>query len=216
MEDLRFIRSFVYLIGGRSQKTGGDTGMMRLWAMLFRWRAEARIATTAFTFIMPREWNESVAEMAGLLRRHGLPAGDRRVIIAGYSWGAGFGAPRLARELGRANTDVDLLILIDPIYRSRLPLAFRLLAFTTWFGISIPANVRRVIIYRQRRDALKGTGVRLKDERRTRILSDSDLTAAGVTHATIQYHIPMLRECFDHIRGLLAPAMGHRPSPSHS
>jgi len=215
MTDYRFIRNFVYLIGGRAQKTGADTGIMRLWAMLFRWRAEARSRGDAFTFIMPREWNDSVREMAALLQRHSVPARDRRVIIAGYSWGAGFGAPRLAREVKRAGAIVDLLILIDPIYRSKLPLAFRLLAFTTWFGIRIPANVKEVLIYRQRRDALKGTRVRLDDRHRTRILADTDLTPAGVTHHSIQYHVPMLRECFDRIRGLFAGATSHRPGTPH-
>ena len=213
MDNLRFIRNFIYLIGGRSQKTGADTGMMRLWAMLFRWRALA--PRHAFTFIMPREWNDSVREMAGLLERHAVEPGARRVVIAGYSWGAGYGGPRLARELMRRGIAVDLLILVDPIYRSKLPLAFRLLAFTTWFGIRVPANVRAVVAWRQRRDALKGTGLRLDDKARTRILADVTLTDSSLDHQSIQYHPALLRECFERIRRLVEAGRASTAHFSH-
>lgn len=148
-----------------------------------------------------------------MVRRHAVDGPGKRVIIAGYSWGAGHGAPRLAKALRRAGVEVDLMILIDPIYRSRLPLVFRLLAFTTWLGVKVPANVRRVMVWRQRCDRLRGTRIRLENRRRTRVLADLDLTAAGVNHTSIQYHAPLLRRCFDEIRTMMEQATRVRSLP---
>lgn len=210
MQNVRFIHSFIYVIGGRTQKTGEDTGMMRLWARLFRWRADHPVHGSMF--LMPREWNDDTKQLAALLERYATVEGRPRIVIAAYSWGAGYGAIRLAKSLARRGRMVDLLLLIDPVYRSRLPLMFRLLAFTTWFGIRVPANVRRVLTWRQHNAGPRGTNVRSADSARTCIIAQRDVTGLGLTHVTIQYHEPILEECarraIDAIKAMDDPDQG--------
>ena len=193
--DLRFINNFIYVIGGFTQKTGSDTGMMRLWARLFKWRAfDSR---HALTFILPREWDDSTKEMAAMMDRHAAMNQRTRIIIAGYSWGAGHGAIQLAKAFKTVGRDIDLLLLIDPVYRSKLPLVFRLLAFTRWFGITIPDNVRHVMAWRQDNDGPRGTKIKLANASRTTILAELDLSSRGLTHHTIQYDHDVLTTCFN-------------------
>lgn len=193
MKDSCFIRNFIYVIGGFTQKTGSDTGLMRLWARLFKWRAKNY--DHAFTFLMPREWDDATKEMAELVKRHAIRDANPGIIIVGYSWGAGYGSIQLAKSLAKKKRTVDLMLLIDPVYRSKLPLIFRLLAYTTWFGIKIPPNVLKVAVWRQNNNGPRGTKIKLEDKSKTIILFEEDVSDLGLTHSTIQYHEPVLQKC---------------------
>ena len=137
----RFISNFIFLLGGFIQHAGQDTGMMRLWQRLFRWRDDQ---CGSATMIMPREWDDDVESMAAMVDRHATRVRPPRIVIVGYSYGGGWTAPRLARTLHRTGRDVDLTILIDPVWRSRF-LAGKWLSFTGSIPVTIPGNVRHVI-----------------------------------------------------------------------
>lgn len=193
----RFIRDFIFIFGGFTQTAGSDSGMMRLWARLFRWRATS--LAHAATLILPRRWKDDPEEMTHLLERHVHHTLPPRIVIAGYSWGAGYGAIRLAKRLRKAGHDVDLMILVDPVYRSRLPAGFRLLAFTTWFGIRVPDNVKNIIVWRQSNHGPRGTHIIAEDANATTFIGEHDLSSLGLTHATIQYHTEMLDDSMTRI-----------------
>ena len=58
MDEIRFIRNFVYVIGGFTQDAADDSGVMRLWARLFRWRAACIERGLTLTTCHPR-WGRS-------------------------------------------------------------------------------------------------------------------------------------------------------------
>ena len=130
-----------------------------------------------------------------MVERHAVKDKNPGIVIVGYSWGAGYGSIKLAQSLAKKKRIVDLLILIDPVYRSRLPLVFRMLAYTTWFGIVIPSNVRKVAVWRQNNHGPRGTKIKLEDKSKTTILFEKDVSDLGLTHSTIQYHEPVLQKC---------------------
>lgn len=195
----RFIRTFIYLLGGFTQHVGHDTGMMRLWVELFRWR-DRRIDSCMM--LMPREWNDSIESMAAMLDRHAVEdRGQRRVILCGYSYGGGWTAPGLARELKNREQDVDLMILIDPVWRARL-LPAKALSFTGRMRVSIPSNVRRVLAWRQTNGgpfSPKGSALKIADPKRTEVLGEIDLSTRTLTHSTIQYDPGVLLESLTRI-----------------
>jgi hypothetical protein len=71
------------------------------------------------------------------------------VTIAAYSYGAGWGAMRFARELGKRGIFVDSMVLSDPVYRHPL-LAMRWLTLFRFPVIGVPENVHTVRWFRQR------------------------------------------------------------------
>ena len=103
--------------------------------------------------IMPREWDDDVESMAAMVERHATRDQPPRIVIVGYSYGGGWTAPRLARALQHIGRDVDLMILIDPVWRSRF-LAGKWLSFTGSIQITVPGNVRHIISWRQRNGGL--------------------------------------------------------------
>jgi len=191
------IQNFIVLLGGFTQHAGEDTGMMRLWARLFHWR-DSRTRTR--TMIMPREWDDDVDAMAAMVKRHASSAAPPRIVIIGYSYGGGWTAPRLARSLARDRFNVDLMVLIDPVWRSRL-ISGKWLSFTGAIDIAVPANVRNVISWRQRNGALlqpRGSRLSLDDESATRIILEVDVSLLELDHASIQYDDDILDAAFHH------------------
>ncbi len=79
-----------------------------------------------------RPWDHDWWEFAkfiqynNTLARHGDPL---VVVLIGFSWGAGWGAMRLARELQALGIEVRDMVLSDPVYRS----AWWLLAWRSKF-----------------------------------------------------------------------------------
>lgn len=123
-----------------------QTGTERMWQKL-------RGFASAGVFVHPPvKWTHDPDEIVGLLRRQGI----ERVVIVAYSWGAGYGAMRLAKACGEVGIRLPLMLLCDPVYRANwmptwvgtLPLAIRSIMPAT-AKIKIPRNVRRVAGVRQ-------------------------------------------------------------------
>lgn len=138
------INAWHIVIGGFLQTEGRPTGMVRLWMRLHS------LFSSPSSVVLLRSWNDNWSDLAELIwraNRSGQP--DRHTVnIYAYSWGAGYGAMELARQLNRRGLRVHTMVLSDPVYRSPL-LSFRWLALLQWSTIRVPANVFAVHWFRQ-------------------------------------------------------------------
>lgn len=144
--------------------------------LLFPWHANWRMIASRFWFIGEQN-KKRVA-----------------VNIYGYSWGAGWGAVNLARELGWQGIDVHNMTLCDPVYRHRYWLgnwrAFsnhpigRILTLGRDVPIRIPPNVHRVRWTRQMVNYPRGHNL-VADDVRTRI---DNPTIVPVVHCRMDEH----------------------------
>lgn len=137
------IRHWHIVIGGFRQTEGKPTGMVRLWQRLHELHSQSGAVVEL------RSWNDNWRDLAELIWR--VQPDDEPVVVKvyAYSWGAGWGAMQLARELGRRGVNVAWMVLSDPVYRSPLAIT-RWLAMVPWRSILVPANVRVVHWFRQR------------------------------------------------------------------
>ena len=132
-----------YVISGFLQNRGTYDGSLDLWRKM----CSAHHGPDERVELCP--WNTRWdAEAEFVYRfRNGCPV----VTIAAYSWGAGWGAMRFARELGKRGIVVRSMVLSDPVYRHPL-LAMRWLTLFRFPVIRVPANVQDVRWFRQRDD----------------------------------------------------------------
>lgn len=166
------VKHWLICLSGFLQHEGKPTGMVRLWRHLAAEHADAR------THVCLRTWDDSadhLAELIWRLRENGAP----RICIFAYSYGGGWAAPRLARELDKRGLGVEHLVLSDPVYRSPR-LALRWLSLTRWPRIVVPPNVRQVTVFRQRLSRPAGHDVSLADPRTTRLAGHYLARAAHV------------------------------------
>lgn len=136
------VRHWHLVIGGFRQTVGRPNGMVALWRKLMRHNGPQEA-------VVPLKWNarwRHVAELIWLVRRP-YPE-DTSIRIYAYSWGAGWGAMQLARELDARGLGVDFMVLSDPVYRSSWLLG-RALALSSLVSIRVPANVGHVHWFRQ-------------------------------------------------------------------
>ena len=117
------IHDWHVVISGFLQDEGQPTGMVRLWRLLGERHSAADVRVEL------RSWNVNWRQLAELIWRMQPGAGRNcfdppRVKVYAYSWGAGWGAMQLARQLRRRGIGVAAMVLSDPVYRSPL-LAFR-------------------------------------------------------------------------------------------
>lgn len=153
------INLWVAVIGGFTQETGEANGLNRLWKRLGKFRSPS-------VCITPHAWNDRWGNLAELIFTANNGDPPPRVVIAGYSYGGGKGAPRLCNELRRRGVNVSQLVLSDPVCTPAL-----------WrsYPILIPDNVRVVHSYFQRSrrslfgwsDWVQGHPVIPEDRRRT-------------------------------------------------
>lgn len=137
------IRAWHVVIGGFRQTEGKPTGMVRLWSQLHERHAQPGVCVEL------RAWNETWRDLAELIWRV-QPDNEPVVVkVYAYSWGAGWGAMQLARQLAQRGIPVAWMVLSDPVYRSPWPW-WRWLALASWRSIRVPANVRVVHWFRQR------------------------------------------------------------------
>lgn len=151
--DQRHIARCAFVISGFRQGLGTrGAGTYRVWRLL---QSGAR----SEDFCSLHRWNDDwsqVADLVALLQ--GESATSPKVLIAAYSWGAGWGAMRLARELERRGIEVDDMVLSDPVYRHPLwSLAWLALC---GLPITVPTNVRRVTWFRQVKNRPMGSPLR--------------------------------------------------------
>jgi len=169
------IRGWVILIGGFSEHRGESTGTNQLWRKL-------RSFSRPDVCVQFCHWNEDWAQRAAFIAENTRKVHDPEIIIAGYSWGAGYGARRLAAELKRHDLRVTSMTLCDPIYRSHLPIT-RWLALTRLpFPIELPSNVEAVKVFTQLQSRPSAHPVLLHGDR----LPVEELEA---THTNIDEHI---------------------------
>lgn len=130
-----------YVITGFLQNQGTPTRLIKLWDLL---RTRHSSATSAVRLC---PWNTNWSHEAEFVFR--LSNGDPpRVVVCAYSWGAGWGAMELARQLERRGLDVQSMVLIDPVYRHCYSLG-QWRALVPWSQIRVPANVHEVHWFRQ-------------------------------------------------------------------
>jgi hypothetical protein len=130
------------VISGFLQNEGQPTGMVGLWRRL-------RKFSDMETCVELRNWNDNWRQFAELIWRMRPIAGEPDVRVYAYSFGAGWGAMQLARQLKWRGIRVRVMVLSDPVFRSPwLPL--RWLSLVRFMFIVVPDNVTSVIWFGQR------------------------------------------------------------------
>ena len=135
------------VIGGATQGRKRWHGMLTLHEKLIQELSEYDPKKNRIWFFRwCADWY-SVAEHVWLLgQRYNEPV---QVCVYAYSWGAGWGARKLAEYLDRADIDVRAMVLSDPVYRHWY-FAGNWRAFWPWSKIRIPANVQELWVFYQR------------------------------------------------------------------
>lgn len=180
---------WVFVVSGFRQDPGQPTGSQALWAAL---HAHHNGPSTVVTFL---PWNTNwaaIAEQVRMCSNGHLP----QVFVAAYSWGAGWGFVRLAKEMRKRGLRIQSAVLSDPVYRHPLwSLAW--LALVRWRKIMVPNNVNRVHWFFQREGLPRGHRVVAQDAAKT-IVFDGQQLPDGVTHAfadeSLEYHQTALKE----------------------
>ncbi len=138
----------IYSISGFRQNSLRENG-----SELIQRHVLAPLRTLPGVDVQPvRNWSDDWIGLAARAARDGVT----RAIIFGYSWGGGWGAPNLAKHLGKFNVRVIHIGLCDAVYRPTwlptwLPaniFAFRALV-PSWPKIRIPAHVEEIRAIRQ-------------------------------------------------------------------
>lgn len=161
--------TWVILISGFLQDRSRPNGIVRLWQRLFH-RADQNLHIES-----PWVWNERWAERAEMLwlaeQELGRPL---KIIVAGYSYGAGWGAMQLAKQLRKRGMGVYWAVLSDPVYRCSW-LIGRWLAMTVFGVIGVPDNVANVSWFRQRMNRPQAHDLLPMDEQVTHIREPKEL-----------------------------------------
>lgn len=149
------ISTWHIVISGFTQKEDSYNGCERLWEAL-----TAHLSPTCV--VMQKEWDDDFDRLAARIKRC---SGDRpTVYIYAYSWGAGNGFVSLAKALREYGIFVEVAVLCDPVYYSRLPLwSIRFLGALAGKDIEVPANVKRAAYFIQRVNYPRGSKVVAED-----------------------------------------------------
>jgi pimeloyl-ACP methyl ester carboxylesterase len=165
------IRAWHVVISGFLQDEGEPTGMVSLWRRL-------RKLSDAESCVELRNWNDNWRQFAELIWRMRPQNQEPEVRVYAYSFGAGWGAMQLARQLRRRGIKVRVMVLSDPVFRSPW-LVLRWLSLVSYAFIVVPDNVLDVIWFRQKVNRPAGHHLVARDPRRTRI---NQSTWAEVAH----------------------------------
>lgn len=174
------IRTWLFFISGFTQRNSQPHGVQRLWLRAHRLFASSETAVVLLPWHAP--WRE-IAEQV-LLCQGETPA---RVGVSAYSYGAGWGFVQLARQLGKRGIGVRQAVLCDAVYRSRFwTLTWQSLLPSPW--ITVPANVREVVCFRQSNSLPKGHQIVAADPKRTRV--HQYINIPDVTHVNCDDYVP--------------------------
>lgn len=157
-------------ISGFTQSIKSGTGFDRLWKKL------RTLSGPDIVVVTPQRWCAKFDHLAEFIFRHSQPD-PPTVIVAAYSWGCGYGALALFKELRKRGIKVDHAVLCDPVYHSWTR-PWRALIFSE--GIVIPSNVREVTWFRQYQDRPRGTNLIPYDEDATLIHEPTVLSRGHV------------------------------------
>lgn len=117
-EKLNHIQQWHIVISGFTQHEGALHGCERLELKL-------RSIASPSVYVGLRTWRNDWAKLAEKMDRASAPS--FRVYIYAYSWGAGNGFTKLAKELKARGLGVTRAVLCDPVYCSP--------AFSAWPGV---------------------------------------------------------------------------------
>lgn len=107
------IRNFVIIIPGFTQNVGGDIGANKMWKHLHREFHDDFTAVLA-----PIAWHQPMDHWAGFVHSMIEDADDPCIMIAGYSYGCGWGFQKISKYLEDWAINVRCAVLCDPVYRS--------------------------------------------------------------------------------------------------
>ena len=157
----------IVTFSGFTEDIDEPTGTMRLYEEVISKYDADRVQT--FT---PRPWNQNPRKLARMIQRLGY----EKVILVGYSWGAGWASQVFAMECHKIGLEIPLALLCDPVYRpswipgwmGAFPLSFRAL-FRWGVKIHISPSVRYVVWVRQNNSIPRGHDLVPKEWGRTLI-----------------------------------------------
>jgi len=167
------IDRWLIAISGFTERLGDPNGTLSLWGKL---RSLAGPHASVQLLRWCDDWSQ-IAEWIWRCRRDEAPP---QIAVFAYSWGAGWGAMRLARELAERGLAIEQMVLSDPVYRGPGVLGYafrwRSLIGSHWpvLGalaptIRVPANVRRVTWFRQEVSIPSGHALLADDAAQTEI-----------------------------------------------
>lgn len=179
----------VYIIPGFKQHYGSRTLLWHLWRSL-----EGQL-NQPYQTVQVRLWDNDWRNEAKFvaMSSKGCPTRDLKVIIVGYSWGAGWGAIQFAKRLAKHSIGVRKMCLIDPVYRHWYPWG-NWRAYFPDIPITIPSNVDSVTWWRQTAECLRGHKIR-------RSSPNTELCEAGVfesvLHRQMDDKASVIQDCYD-------------------
>lgn len=165
------IKTWHVVISGFTQKEGSATGCHRLWEQLHSMFAAPD------THVALREWDSDWRQFAEHIRVSSVDSPT--ILVASYSWGAGYGLVNLAKHLKRRSKFISCAVLSDPVYCHPV-WAMRWLAMLDWRPITIPSNVHDVRWFFQREN--RPRAYRLRPERKSLNCIRDGLEITGVDH----------------------------------
>lgn len=172
----RPVRTIHVFAMGFTQTLGSNGGQIALWK-----KARAHSGQDHY-ILTPMRWRDDPEDVARFLWQL-APA---RIYAYAYSWGAGVFFVQLAEALHELGLDIDVAVLCDPVWRSRLLPAWLPLNPFSLLGvgkIKVPPNVRAVHRLYQRENRPRGDELRIVDPDRTAFLTDMELR---VPHAQME------------------------------
>ncbi len=129
-----------FVVAGFTQRESQASGWHQLWRKLNRFSSDARCVEF-------KTWHQRWDEIADMVQTFAHPKQPPVVRLFGYSYG-GFSSVKLARALKARGIEVASLLLADAVYRAQWLLGWWR-SMVAWPQIVIPANVRRVVWFRQ-------------------------------------------------------------------
>jgi hypothetical protein len=156
------IETWHFVISGFRQHLDRPTGSQLLWSKLRNAHSNGSVCVEL------REWNSDWNAIAEFVWRFRPAHAPPRVFVYAYSWGAGWGFVRLARELARRGLSVECAVLADAVYRARW-ISLSWLSLVGLPHVRVPRNVREVYWYFQRRSLPRGHAVVAEDPRATTV-----------------------------------------------
>lgn len=145
------VARLIVFISGFRQSAKRFNGVLRQFLAAMERRRELAAGDARIEY---RAWDTNWEEFGEYCRNMVGLFGE--VSIVGYSWGAGWGAKRLAVELQARGIEIPRMLLCDPVYRSPVLPAWLPLNPLSLIHrgrltprIKLPSNIRRVDWLRQ-------------------------------------------------------------------
>lgn len=138
--DGKSIEVWIVCIAGFGSHEGRSDGVERLQDRLHR------KFSNETTRVLLRNWNDSATYLAHRIDNWKDKKRPPIIILIGHSYG-GFACTEIAAELQKVGLLVDLMFLIDAVWRPGVRAS--LLSLLAWWKIMIPANVKKAFAWRQ-------------------------------------------------------------------